>query len=78
MKIYKKAEMVAKNAPDGSYAAGCPTNAINDSVDSDCKQCESAKLGVELFWLTGANIRRYEKSFDSPNVLTGYFLLECK
>ena len=24
MKSYKKVEMVAKNAPSGSYAAGCP------------------------------------------------------
>lgn len=24
MKTYKKVEMVAKNAPSGSYAAGCP------------------------------------------------------
>ena len=26
MKDYKKVEMVAKNAPSGSYAAGCPQN----------------------------------------------------
>ena len=26
MKTYKKVEMVAKNAPSGSYAAGCPTH----------------------------------------------------
>lgn len=25
MKKYKKAEMIAKNLPTGSYAAGCPT-----------------------------------------------------
>ncbi len=43
MKTYKKVEMVAKNAPSGSYAAGCPVKAINDSVDPDCVQCESAK-----------------------------------
>lgn len=24
MKTYKKVELVAKNAPSGSYAAGCP------------------------------------------------------
>lgn len=26
MKEYKKVELEAKNAPSGSYAAGCPTN----------------------------------------------------
>jgi len=25
MKNYQKAEMIAKNLPTGSYAAGCPT-----------------------------------------------------
>ncbi|MBO4873791.1 MAG: hypothetical protein J5542_00570 [Bacteroidales bacterium] len=25
MKEYKKAELIAKNLPTGSYAAGCPT-----------------------------------------------------
>lgn len=25
MKAYQKAEMIAKNLPTGSYAAGCPT-----------------------------------------------------
>lgn len=25
MKTYQKAEMIAKNLPTGSYAAGCPT-----------------------------------------------------
>lgn len=44
MKEYKKVEVKAKNAPSGSYAAGCPTKAINDSAgDPDCKQCESVK-----------------------------------
>jgi len=43
MKTYKKVEIVAKNAPSGSYAAGCPVKSINDSVDADCKQCESTK-----------------------------------
>lgn len=44
MKDYKKVEMVAKNAPSGSYAAGCPQ--YNDSHSSDyshrcdCKYCE--------------------------------------
>lgn len=26
MKNYQKAEMIAKNLPTGSYAAGCPTH----------------------------------------------------
>ena len=26
MKKYQKAELIAKNLPTGSYAAGCPTN----------------------------------------------------
>ena len=39
MKKYVKAEIVAKNLPTGSYAAGCPAekecyNAIN------CRECE--------------------------------------
>lgn len=43
MKQYNKVNIIAKNAPSGSYAAGCPVKAINDSVDKDCKQCQSAK-----------------------------------
>lgn len=44
MKQYKKVEMEAKNAPSGSYAAGCPAKAIYGvSGDPDCKQCESVK-----------------------------------
>lgn len=27
MKTYQKAELIAKNLPTGSYAAGCPVNA---------------------------------------------------
>ena len=44
MKEYKKAEMIAKNLPTGSYAAGCPSKAIYGVAgDPDCKQCESQK-----------------------------------
>ena len=43
MKDYKKVEVEAVNAPTGSYAAGCPQKSINDSIDPDCKQCESVK-----------------------------------
>jgi len=38
MKKYAKPQMVAKNAPAGSYAAGCPTNRNGGS--SDCRNCE--------------------------------------
>lgn len=38
MKNYKKVQMVAKNAPTGSYAAGCPTDQMG--YDVRCKQCE--------------------------------------
>lgn len=44
MKTYKKAEVEAVNALCGSYAAGCPQKAINESgTDPDCRQCESVK-----------------------------------
>ena len=26
MKVFKKVELIAKNLPTGSYAAGCPAN----------------------------------------------------
>lgn len=54
MKQYKKVEMEAKNAPSGSYAAGCPQ--YQSGVGSDwgesrpaghpsnsCKYCECQK-----------------------------------
>ena len=40
MKSYKNVEMFAKNAPAGSYAAGCPVKMIKDNSDPDCKNCE--------------------------------------
>ncbi len=52
MKTYKKVEMVAKNAPSGSYAAGCPqyrsgagydNNQGSGNPDSSCKYCECSK-----------------------------------
>ena len=39
MKKYVKAQVVAKNNPQGSYAAGCPTNL----TWTQCKQCERTK-----------------------------------
>lgn len=40
MKEYKKVEMVAKNAPSGSYAAGCPELAHWGNGMADCRKCE--------------------------------------
>ena len=41
MKEYKKVEMVAKNAPSGSYAAGCPVN--DYGTIQDCHKCERTR-----------------------------------
>ena len=39
MKKYAKPKMVAKNAPTGSYAAGCPTN--HKGWNSlECRNCD--------------------------------------
>ena len=46
MKSYKKVEMVAKNAPSGSYAAGCPTEVSTRGWSESgryCEQCEVAR-----------------------------------
>lgn len=55
MKKYNKPQMMAKNAPTGSYAAGCPTynsqNGIGSTCDcgvgnpktKNCKTCEVAR-----------------------------------
>lgn len=42
MKNYKKVQMVAKNAPSGSYAAGCPSagHEGNGVKPGWCKKCE--------------------------------------
>ena len=43
MKKYVKAQIVAKNLPSGSYAAGCPTNKSGSCFwlgGSYCKKCE--------------------------------------
>jgi len=41
MKNYQKAEMIAKNLPTGSYAAGCPTNERNwGNQEHNCINCE--------------------------------------
>lgn len=39
MKEYKKAEMIAKNLPTGSYAAGCPEK-NRSPYKSECLNCE--------------------------------------
>ena len=36
-KSYKKPELIAKNNPTGSFAAGCPANHMGAGW---CKQCE--------------------------------------
>lgn len=53
MKTYKKVEMVAKNAPSGSYAAGCPQYQSGHGYENgamppghpqnSCKYCETTK-----------------------------------
>ena len=41
MKTYVKAQVVAKNNPEGSYAAGCPEKNAGGQMQSGwCKQCE--------------------------------------
>ncbi len=42
MKKYVKAQVIAKNLPTGSYAAGCPAN-IGNGIHTHCKRCEEAK-----------------------------------
>lgn len=44
-KIYTKPQVEAKNAPSGSYAAGCPAKDCKEEVlpfiwKSSCKKCE--------------------------------------
>ena len=41
MKKYTKVKLVAKNNPDGSYVAGCPTHgARGQHGPGECKKCE--------------------------------------
>lgn len=44
MKKYQKAQMIAKNLPTGSYAAGCPANGDHtySSTSNRCMQCQRA------------------------------------
>ena len=43
MKKYAKPQMMANNAPTGSYAAGCPTKVGNRNPGSSvCRSCEVA------------------------------------
>lgn len=39
MKNYQKAEMIAKNLPTGSYAAGCPAHTSAKSSNSGFTGC---------------------------------------
>lgn len=52
MKAYQKAEMIAKNLPTGSYAAGCPTGTRvatstfqrpDGTYNYQCSTCELAQ-----------------------------------
>lgn len=43
MKKYSKPQMVAKNAPTGSYAAGCPAKGPSNNQAHICRQCEITK-----------------------------------
>ncbi len=42
-KEYVKVELKAKNAPSGSYAAGCPTNTEGSGAEYWCKKCQLSK-----------------------------------
>lgn len=41
MKKYQKPQLVAKNLPTGSYAAGCPVNSYGNEYS--CRNCERTK-----------------------------------
>lgn len=43
MKKYVKAQVVAKNTPQGSYAAGCPAKSGGNGLPMQCKSCEMTK-----------------------------------
>lgn len=49
MKKYNKPQVIAKNLPSGSYAAGCPANTTYKqlclimSAHSYCKSCERSQ-----------------------------------
>jgi len=43
MKKYSKPQMMAKNAPTGSYAAGCPEKGRGSSSVDGCMTCERTK-----------------------------------
>ena len=44
MKKYVKAVVIAKNSPQGSYAAGCPEKQYGPDYDSiGCKACERTR-----------------------------------
>ena len=46
MKKYNKPQMMAKNAPTGSYAAGCPAERDNGGRNNSssylCRKCDRA------------------------------------
>ena len=46
MKEYKSPELVAKNAPTGSYAAGCPSNEWGGGRTENSPRCRSCERTV--------------------------------
>jgi hypothetical protein len=40
-KAYKKPQLIAKNNPQGSFAAGCPLN--DNGGDTYCRDCERTR-----------------------------------
>jgi hypothetical protein len=40
MKEFKKAQLIAKNLPTGSYAAGCPPEQWSGLDKYSCRRCE--------------------------------------
>ncbi|MEI8204871.1 MAG: hypothetical protein WCH34_17760 [Bacteroidota bacterium] len=40
MKNYVKAVVLAKNSPEGSYAAGCPAKDAGFGRKTECHSCE--------------------------------------
>ncbi len=55
MKNYQKAELIAKNLPTGSYAAGCPTHHQgNNTTTVDAEgHCWSRPSGCSVCELAG-------------------------
>ena len=46
MKKYQKAQMIAKNLPTGSYAAGCPVHTKNPYQADNCLKGPGSCISV--------------------------------